>query len=130
MTKFTALASAAALALVASTAAFAAPVGGFDYAKAQGPAGFGDANRAPQTVQQVLDNAYDDQRVSLTGRLTNFLGHDRYEFTDDTGRIEVELDDDRDWSFISKDQLITIYGEVDRDTFSVKIDVRDARPVK
>ena len=93
MRKLTALVSAAALALVGTTA-FAAPASGFGgnggYTT-QGPSGF--ANNAPQTVQQVLDNAYDDQRVALTGRLTNFLGHDRYEFTDNTGRIEVELDD-------------------------------------
>lgn len=130
MRKLTALVSAAALALVGTTA-FAAPASGFGgnggYS-VQGPSGF--ANNAPQTVQQVLDNAYDDQRVALTGRLTNFLGHDRYEFTDNTGRIEVELDDDRDWSFISKDQLITIFGEVDRDFYSIKIDVKDARPAQ
>ena len=135
MNKFVALASAVALSVVAGTA-LAAPVSGFGNNNAnaqyttQGPAGFGGANAAPQTVQQVLDNSYDDQRVTLTGRLTNYLGHDRYEFADDTGRIEVELDDDRDWSHISKDALITIFGKVDREFHSIKIDVKDARPAQ
>ena len=60
----------------------------------------------------------------------SYLGHDRYEFADDTGRIEVELDDDRDWSHISKDQQITIFGKVDREHRYVKIDVKDARPAQ
>ena len=132
MNKFIALASAAALAVVTSTA-FAAPASGFAQGgqyTPQGPAGFSAPSANPQTVQQVLEQGYDDQRVTLVGRLTNFFGHDRYEFSDDTGRIEIELDDDRDWSFISKDELITIYGDVDREYNSVKIDVKDARPVK
>lgn len=135
MNKLTALASAVALSVVAGTA-LAAPVSGFGNNNSQaqyttqGPAGFGGANAAPQSVQQVLANGYDDQRVTLTGRLTNYLGHDRYEFADDTGRIEVELDDDRDWSHISKDQQITIFGKVDREHRYVKIDVKDARPAQ
>ena len=54
----------------------------------------------------------------------------RYVFADSTGRIEVELDDDRDWSFIRKDQPITIFGKVDRDRHSISIDVKDARPAQ
>ena len=108
MNKFSVLASAVVLTLAGSTAVFAAP---------GGPAGF--------------DNVpYDDQRVTLNGKLTDYLGHDRYVFADSTGRIEVELDDDRDWSFIRKDQPITIFGKVDRDRHSISIDVKDARPAQ
>ena len=54
-----------------------------------------------------------------------------YEFTDEAGdTIEVELDDDRNWSNISKDQLIDIYGEVDKDLMSINIDVKRAVPVQ
>lgn len=88
-----------------------------------GPAGF-DNN--PTTVAGVLNNAYDDQIVVLKGRLTKYLGHDRYEFQDNTGTIEVELDDDRNWSYISKGELIQIRGKFDDDFMDKKIDVKDA----
>lgn len=88
-----------------------------------GPAGF---DNSPSTVAGVLNNAYDDQVVVLKGRLTKYLGHDRYEFQDSTGTIEVELDDDRNWSFISKGELIQIRGKYDDDFMDKKIDVKDA----
>lgn len=127
MKKLSVVLGALALAFAGANAVQAAP-GGFDSPNSQvtvgGPQGF--ANNF-STVRDVLDRARDDQPVTLTGRLTNYLGHDRYEFTDDTGTIEVELDDDKNWSHISKGQLITIMGEVDKDFMSIKIDVKSAQ---
>lgn len=94
----------------------------------QGPQGFNGPNVG--TVAAVSKNAHDDQWVTLRGRLTNYLGHERYEFTDATGSIEVELDDDRDWSFVSKGQLIDIMGKVDRDFLSTTIEVKKIVPVE
>lgn len=85
------------------------------------PQGFG-ANL--NTVQLVKSNARDDQYVTLRGRLVDYLGHDHYEFADNTGTIEVELDDDYDWSYISKGEFIELSGKVDKDFFSTTIDVR------
>ena len=116
--------------VLASAVAFAAP-SGFDSTSAipQGPQGF--ANASPNTVAQVLANGRDDQVVTLTGSLTNYLGDDRYEFTDVNGdRIEVELDDDHDWSNIAKDQLIEIVGEVDKDLMSTSLEVKRAVPAQ
>lgn len=87
------------------------------------PQGFG---AELNTIQAVKSDARDDQYVTLRGRLVDYLGHDHYEFADNTGTIEVELDDDYDWSFISKGELIEIYGQVDKDFFSTSIDVRSA----
>lgn len=87
-----------------------------------GPKGFNNQT----SVEQVKKNGRDDQFVILDGRLTAYLGDDRYEFRDNTGAIEVELDDDRDWSFLSKDELIRIYGKLDVDFLSTKIDVKKA----
>lgn len=102
---------------------------GFNQSVSGGPQGFD--NLAPNTVAGVIRQAYDDQVVTLKGRLTNFLGDDRYEFTDEAGdRIEVELDDDMNWSNISRNQLITIVGEVDKDTFSTTIEVIQATPAQ
>ena len=92
------------------------------------PGGFNNA--APNTVAGVKQGAWDDQIVQLRGRLTNYIGRDKYEFTDlQGGTIEVELDDDRPWGHISRGQLIDIVGEVDRDLFWVTIDVQHATPV-
>lgn len=88
------------------------------------PSGFDQT--APESVEAVLNNAHDGQIVTLKGRLVNFLGNDRYEFADKTGTIEIELDDDYDWSAISKDELIEITGEVDDDFLSTTIEVTHA----
>lgn len=99
------------------------------------------AKRAPQgfeshsqtseisTVASVHNNAYDGDFVMLYGRLVNFIGHEIYEFTDNTGRIEIELDDDHDWSHLARNEMICIKGIVDRDFFSTKIDVKVAFPL-
>lgn len=111
------LASAVAAAVLAtSSVAMARPHYG-------GPQGF---QQGPTTVAGVLQSAYDDQFVTLQGRLIAYLGHDRYSFQDQTGVIDVELDDDRDWSYISKNELIQITAKVDRDFWSTELDVKQA----
>lgn len=97
------------------------------YAYNNGPQGF---NNTVSTVSEVLKNGYDDQHVVIRGRLTDYLGKDHYEFTDINGdRIEVELDDDYNWSFVSKDQLIDLYGKIDKDFFTTTIDAKGANIV-
>lgn len=77
------------------------------------------------SVVDIQNNGKDDDRVMLKGRLTNYLGKDNYEFTDVHGdRIEVELDDDADWSAVHRDQLITIAGSLDKNMFTVKVDAK------
>lgn len=99
-----------------------------------GPGGFGFGSYHHQGITCVNDvHRYcgDDDYVLLRGSLTRYFGDDDYEFTDERGdTIAVELDDDENWSHISKDQLIEIYGEVERDDFRVKLEVKSARPVR
>lgn len=77
------------------------------------------------SVVDIQNNGKDDDNVMLKGRLTNYLGKDNYEFTDVNGdRIEVELDDDADWSVVHRDQLITIAGSLDKNMFTVKVDAK------
>ncbi len=90
-----------------------------------GPAGF-DYGLKPQsvTVKQILAKPQDDMLVQLSGKLTNFLQEDKFEFTDDNGDvITVKLDEDQNWSHIAKDQSIVIVADVD-----VRLDVRNAWP--
>lgn len=111
------LAAAAALSVLSTPAAFAMG----------GPSGFNTP--AVNTVADVERHAYDDQYVTLRGALVNYLGHERYLFADSTGTIEVELDDDYDWSYVSKDMPIELVGKVDKDFLSTSIDVKRITPL-
>ncbi len=125
MKKISIMAAVAALSIGASC--LASPQGFNDQAYQSGaPRGF--ENNAPNTVSGVMKSAYDDQIVVLQGRLIRFLGKDKYEFADNSGDvIVVELDDDKNWSHISKDQLIEIVAEVDKDFMRTTLDVKRAR---
>lgn len=95
----------------------------------RGPRGL--QNQNDRNVKEVLNEAKDDEIVVVQGRLTRFLGDDKYELTDNNNdSIVVELDDDRDWSYIAKDQPIEVVAKVDKDLLSTKLDVKDAIPLK
>lgn len=98
-----------------------------DYQKAI-PQGFGslEDQTTETTVAGVFNNEFDGQLVSLEGRLIKYMGHEMYLFEDPSGQITVELDDDHEWSFLSKNALIRIVGVVERSFLSTKIDVKQA----
>ena len=130
MTKknFAALITAAAAALIGTTALAAGPMGFDNTAPAGAPRGF---EPPATTVAEVLKNGKDDQVVMLQGKFTKLIKHDKYEFVDNAGNaITAELDDDRDWSMIVKDQPVEIRAEIDRDWNSTELDVKAARPLK
>ena len=108
-------------------------VAGFDQAQnynrgINGPRGFN--NEQFRSIKEIINNANDDEMVFVQGRLTRFLGDDKYELTDaNNDRIVLELDDDRDWSYISKDQPIEVVAKVDKDLLSTKLDIKNARPL-
>lgn len=52
--------------------------------------------------------------VLVRGRITGFIGDDKYNFMDDTGSLVLELDDDKPWSHIAKDQLIEVVGKTQK----------------
>lgn len=111
-----------------STAAFAAP-SGFEQQQTSGVPGF-TLNQTERQLSDIIKNAYDDEIVTVRGRLTKQLNKDLYEFVSaDNQKILVELDDDMPWTHIAKDQLILITGEVDRDAYNIKIDVKQATPI-
>lgn len=120
--------------LTAISLAFAASLA-MPFSQAQAKDKYHEALRMPAgfdlyltSVHQVQTGASDEAEVLIKGRLTGYLYDNNYEFTDLIGQsIEVELDDDVDWSYVHKDQLIEIYGEVDRNMFKVKIDAKHYR---
>lgn len=124
-----------ALSLVATSVYAEGNISGFNNTnapstaqKSNAPRGF--SSNIFKNIKEVKANTKDDEIVIIEGRLTKFLGKDKYEFTDkykDT--ITVELDSDRDWSYIAKDQLIEIVAEVDKDLTGIELDVKKARPL-
>lgn len=73
----------------------------------------------------------DDTKVTLRGNVIKHLGDDKYLFKDSSGEITVEIDDE-DWRGITvgPNDLVEIYGEVDKDWNSVEIDVDVVRKAK
>lgn len=101
---------------------------GFEGGHHNGPRGFD--SYTINSIEAIKRYGRDHERVMLRGRLTKYYGKGMYEFTDLNGdTIEVDLDDDQDWSFISKDQLIDVIGKLDVDMFSIELHVKAARPV-
>ena len=113
-------------AMIFTVSSVSAAPQGFDNASATAPQGFSAAAATNMTVANVIANGTDEMDVTMRGRITKMLGQDKFIFEDETGTIVVELDDDKDWSYIQKDQLIDIHGEIDRDANSIKVDVKDA----
>jgi Uncharacterized conserved protein len=90
----------------------------------QGGGGF--TGVGPNTVTTVAEakGMWDDSYVTLQGNITRHLGGERYTFVDQSGSITIEIDHD-DWRGVSvgPEDLVRIYGEVDKDWHGTKIDV-------
>lgn len=73
----------------------------------------------------------DDTKVTLRGNIVQSLGKEKYLFKDSTGEITIEIDHE-DWRGVTvgPNDLVEIYGEVDKDWNSVEIDVDVVRKVK
>jgi uncharacterized protein (TIGR00156 family) len=93
------------------------------FASAQyfGPGAQGAANNP----KAVLDNPVDDQYVVLRGNLTSRVGGEKYMFTDGSGQIRVDVDDDVfPRHRIGPETVVELHGEVEKDFMqSPEIDV-------
>ncbi|ANE32701.1 YgiW/YdeI family stress tolerance OB fold protein [Campylobacter hyointestinalis] len=121
------------LSLVAASLAFGA--GGYNGQSAITPGksgGYvGSAAYQNISVKEAL-SARDDTMVSLKGKIVKQIKHDKYEFSDGTGSIIVEIDDDV-WRglFVGSEDLVEIKGEVDNDMLERnEIDVKYISKVK
>lgn len=71
----------------------------------------------PTTVGALLSSGKDDQSVLLQGRLIRHLGGEHYRFSDGTGEISVELEQEL-WPNgvkIDDQTVVKLYGEYDKD---------------
>jgi uncharacterized protein (TIGR00156 family) len=95
---------------------------------AGGYVGPGSENRG-NSVEAILKNPVDDQRVTLRGKITRHIGGDKYMFTDGAGEIRVDIDDHQfPAQPIDDNTVVEIIGEVDTDFMQFsEIDVKSVR---
>ena len=75
------------------------------------------------TVADALKMS-DDAAVVLEGKILKSLGDEKYQFSDNTGMVTIEIDNE-DWRGVdvTPQDTILIKGEIDKDVFSTEIDV-------
>ena len=113
-----------AAALFAGAVAHAQPAAGYTgpsvgarpAATAQHGSYSGPSSVPLMTVKQLLETGQDDQHARLQGRIVSHDGGDKYTFADDSGRITVEIDDDRfpAGQSIGAEQRVELFGEFDK----------------
>ena len=92
--------------------------------------GFKDPATIVNTVAE-LKHMQDDSYVVLEGKIEKRLGKEEYLFSDATGSITVEIDDD-EWRGVEAgpQDSVEIIGELDKGVFSDEIDVKQVRLLK
>lgn len=82
------------------------------------------------TVKEVK-NMKDDTWVVMQGKIERKIGHEEYLFTDDTGSITVEIDND-DWkgTVVTPQDKVEIIGEVDKGILSDEIEVKKIKVIQ
>lgn len=99
---------------------------GTDFSNKQG--GF-VANNISKISVAKASKSPDDTKVILQGKITKELKHEKYEFSDETGSIPVEIDD-KVWQglTVTPNDLIEIEGYIDDDAFEPKeVEVKKVR---
>ncbi|MFH5774417.1 YgiW/YdeI family stress tolerance OB fold protein [Paracoccus sp. NGMCC 1.201697] len=99
---------ATAIIFASGAAAFAQYSGPSDLKQGQ------DGTYAATTVKEILDDPKDDVGVQLEGKLIRQSEKEAYTFSDGTGEIRVEIDqDDFPGGDIDENTVLRIQGEVD-----------------
>ncbi|MCF7954677.1 MAG: NirD/YgiW/YdeI family stress tolerance protein [Phycisphaerae bacterium] len=82
------------------------------------------------TVAQAKE-LEDDAKVVLEGFIIEDLGDEMYLFRDATGDINLKIDEDA-WKKCKMDpeMLVRVYGEIDREDDSLKVEVKKIKDAK
>jgi uncharacterized protein (TIGR00156 family) len=82
----------------------------------------GPSSARVSTVSEAKEMP-DDADVILEGRIDMRLGHEKYQFSDETGTITVEIEDD-EWRGVDvgPGDVVVIYGEVERKSHGTEIE--------
>ena len=75
------------------------------------------------SVKNVLKMT-DESFVTMKGNITKQIGNEKYLFTDGTGDIRVDIDDQL-WGHltVTKNTKVILKGEVDKDFNSIEVEV-------
>ena len=90
--------------------------------------GYSAATKNSFTLAKDVKNLRDNQYITLKGYIVSKVGNEKYMFKDDSGTIQIEIDDEN-WRGlnINENDLVIIEGEVDREWNSVTVDVSSIR---
>ena len=85
--------------------------------------GFAGPSAEATKVSDAL-TLWDNTPVLLVGTIQKNLGGELYAFTDGTGTITVEIDNE-DWmgQTVKATDKVSIWGEIDKEFNSIKVDV-------
>lgn len=88
-------------------------------------------NEVIETVADAKDKS-DDTLVVLQGQIVKALGDDKYQFTDETGEIILDIDqDDFDGVTVTAGEIIQITGDVDKEMMKpTEVDVKLIKKIK
>ena len=111
-------ASLVTAALAASALAIAQPAG-YIGPSSKPSAKAGATNFPLMKAKDLLAKGKDGQNVRLQGKLLNHKGGEDYEFADASGKMKVEIDDDRfpEGARIDQNTVVELVGEFDKNTF-------------
>ncbi|WP_107850591.1 YgiW/YdeI family stress tolerance OB fold protein [Oceanimonas marisflavi] len=86
-------------------------------------------NSLPITTVAEARHLADDSRIILSGHIVRRLDDDEFLFSDGTGTIRIEMDDD-DWRRLRRHRRgeILIWAEVERKKRRVKLEIERVRP--
>ena len=88
-------------------------------------------NVVVETVADAKDKA-DDTLVVLQGQIVKALGDDKYQFTDETGEIILDIDqEDFDGVTVTEGEIIQITGDIDKEMMKpTEVDVKQIKEIK
>ena len=81
----------------------------------------GPSNVKPTTVAETLQKA-DDTAVEVVGKIEKSLGNEKYLFSDESGKITVEIDNE-DFRGVSNNEndTVKLKGEIDKDIMDTPV---------
>ena len=80
---------------------------------------------AKTTVSEILASGKKDQLVSLKGQISRQLGSEKYMLTDDTGVIQIEIDQKLSQLLpITPPVEVEVFGEVDKEGNTLEVEVK------
>ena len=85
----------------------------------QGPG----AMSAVTKVKEISGYSMDDRHVVLEGNVTQQLNHEMYSFTDGSGTVTIEIDDDMPLPTFDAKTRVRLYGEVDSEFSGNRVEV-------